>query len=86
MPATKTEPKPEPEVSETLPPVVVDLGKVPRKRVKQLRRGRGPLVGEIEEVVEDVRQQLGDEADGKSVLPIVLLYRSKPKRKKRFLW
>lgn len=65
-------------------PVIVDLGKVKRKRIKALKAGRGPLLDEVSETLEAVRQQLGAEAEGRELLPVVILYR--PKRRKKGLF
>ena len=69
-------------VSNTTDPVVVDLGKVRKKQIKALKQGRGPLLEELAGVIEEVRQGLGSEANGKTILPVVMLYRQRPKRKK----
>lgn len=63
-------------------PIVVDLGKRKRKRIKQLKRGKGPLVDEVHEAVDVVLEQLGPE-EGRVVVPVVLLYLKKPKKRKR---
>lgn len=63
-------------------PVVVDLGKTRRSRIKALKRGRGRLMAEVADVVEDIRAEMGPEADGKQIIPIVLIYKQKPKRRK----
>jgi hypothetical protein len=68
--------------SSTADPVVVDLGKVKKKQIKALKQGRGPLAEELAGVIEEVRQGLGGEANGKTILPVVVLYRQRPKRKK----
>jgi len=36
-------------------PVIIDLGKHRRKRVKQLRKGEGPLADEINGCVEELK-------------------------------
>lgn len=63
-------------------PIVIDLGTVKRKRIKRLKRGEGPLVEEVEQVVAGVRERLGAEAEGKELVPVVVLYRRKRKRPK----
>ncbi len=62
-------------------PVVVDLGTVKRKQIKALKQGHGPLLDELAGVISQVREGLGSEADGKTILPVVVLYRQRPKRK-----
>lgn len=68
-------------MSSFLPPILVDLGKRKRKRLRSLERHAGPLVGEIDATVEQVRAQLGAEAEGKTLVPVVVVY--KRKRRKR---
>jgi len=70
------------ESTPTANPIVVDLGKAKRKRIKQLERGEGPLVEEVRQAVEQVRSGLGAEGDGKVLVPVVLLYRRKPRRQR----
>ena len=73
------------QVQTQIPPIVVDLGKTKAKRIKQLKKGKGPLLSEVNEAVASARQQLGDELAGKDLLPIVLVYRKRPKRSSRKL-
>ena len=37
-------------------PIVIDLGKQRRKRVRQLRKGRGRLMDEVNQVIADLKQ------------------------------
>ena len=59
-------------------PVVVDLGKHRRKRVKQLREGRGPLMAEVARAVEEL-QAAGTIAA--TAQPVVLIVRQKPRKR-----
>jgi hypothetical protein len=59
------------------PPIVVDLGKASRRRIKRLKRGKGPLRVEIEEVMARVRAQLEHEVAGKTFVPVIVVYRRK---------
>jgi hypothetical protein len=61
-------------------PVVVDLGKARRSRIKDLKRGRGRLMEEVDEVVDDVRAEMGAAAEGKHFIPIVIVYRRKRRK------
>jgi hypothetical protein len=63
-------------------PILIDLGKIKGKVVRQFREGRGELVGEIQHVLAETRKNLGAEATGKELVPIVLVYKKKAKRKK----
>ncbi len=62
-------------------PVILDLGKTKRKNIKQLRQGRGKLIGDIDEAMKEISQSMGSQADGKQLIPVVLLYRKKSKRR-----
>ena len=63
-------------------PVVVDLGKVRSKRIKQLKRGTGPLTDEAMDVVRRVQEGMGGDAKGKQFVPVVIVYRKKEKKRK----
>jgi hypothetical protein len=71
----------EEQTTEITRPIIVDLGKQRAKKIKQLKRGKGKLWTEVIDVVEEVSAQLGDEAEGKTIVPLVLVYRKKDKRK-----
>jgi hypothetical protein len=62
-------------------PIVMDVGKKRRRSIKRLKRGRGGLMGEIEQVVEDVRAEMGDAAEGREIIPVILIYERRPKRR-----
>lgn len=73
-------------MSEEVAPIVVDLGSVSKKRIRALREGTGPLVDEIAEVLERVRAELGADAQGKQLVPVVVVYkRKKPKKRESLL-
>jgi len=61
-------------------PIIISLGKQRRKRIKQLKRSRGVLMDEVMQTLSQVNGQLGAEAAGKVLVPVVLIYREKPKR------
>jgi len=67
---------------EVVTPIVVDLGKTKAKKIKRLKRGEGPLMEEIVDVMDEVVEVLGDEVDGKIFVPIVIIYEKKPKQKR----
>jgi len=64
------------------PPIVIDLGKQKRKRIKQLKRGRGKLVDRVNEAVAQVRAALGPEAQGKEFVPVAVIFRRDEKGRK----
>lgn len=72
-----------PSESDVVSPVVVDLGKVRRKHVKRLKRGGGRLADEVLDVMDEVVDLLGDELEGATLVPIVMIYEKKPKKGRR---
>ncbi len=68
-------------------PIVLDLGKVKRKQIKKLKRGTGSLLAEVHEAVATVHHELGGEAESRELVPLVLLYERKRKKKRGwFVW
>jgi hypothetical protein len=74
-------PAPSPATTITKP-IVVDLGKQRRKAIAQLKGGEGPLPAEVADTVQHLVDELGDEAHGKIVIPVVVVYRKRRKRKR----
>ena len=68
--------------TEMTQPVIIDLGKQKNRTLKNLKKGKGKLWGEVLDVVEEVKDSLGAEADGKVLVPIVMIYLEKPRRKR----
>ena len=62
-------------------PIVVDLGKARRRRIRQLKKGTGPLASEVMDVVAQVKAELGQEAASREFVPVVVVYRRKPRRR-----
>ncbi len=52
-------------------PVVLDLGKQRRKRIKQLRRGEGRLMDEVNASIDELRTAGALAADAQAVVIIV---------------
>lgn len=72
-----------PELTTGVAPIIIDLGKEKKKRIRDLKRGRGRLMAEVAAVLSEVRANIGDDADGKQLVPVVLIYKKKRKRKGR---
>ncbi len=68
---------------ETVTPVVVEMGKLRKKKLKALKNGDGPLMDEVVAVLEEVAAELGEEASGKTFVPVIIAYELKPRKKKR---
>lgn len=64
-------------------PVILDLGKTKKKNIKRLKRGQGKLVGDVQDAMREVTASLGDQADGKQLIPVVLVYRKKSRGRRR---
>ena len=62
---------------------MVDLGKVRRKQVKRLKRGEGKLADEVLDVLDEVSEELGEELEGTTLVPVVMIYERKPKKSRR---
>ena len=67
---------------EVTEPIILNLGKQKRKQIKNLMEGRGKLWFEVQDVIDEVSTMLGDELEGKTIVPLILIYRRKPKRKR----
>jgi hypothetical protein len=65
-------------------PVVVDLGKTKKKNIRALKRGDGKLMKEVSRVMSEVRSELIEELAGKHLVPVVILYRPRHKRRSAF--
>jgi hypothetical protein len=66
---------------DALPIHLLDLGKAKPKDVKALRRGGGKLHAKVLKALEDIEFNLGEEAAGKTILPVVLVVEKKRKRR-----
>ncbi|KAA3663714.1 MAG: hypothetical protein DWQ04_09435 [Chloroflexi bacterium] len=72
-----------PEVEiEVATPMILDMGKTKAKQIKRLKKGKGPLMDEVVGILDEVADALGDELDGKMMVPIVILYKEKKKKKR----
>jgi hypothetical protein len=69
--------KPAETNSEMTQPIIVDLGKQKASKLRQLKDGEGELWDEILDVLEEVKDVLGKEADGKLMVPVVMIYEKK---------
>lgn len=67
-------------IAEMTQPIIIDLGKQKAKKLKALKKGEGKLWDEVFDVMEEVKDMLGDEADGKLLVPIIMIYEKKAKR------
>ena len=68
--------------TEMTQPVIIDLGKQRSKSIKALKNGEGDLWDEVLEVAEEVKEMLGAEAEGKVLIPVIMLYQEKVGRRR----
>lgn len=60
-------------------PLVIDLGKLKKNKINELKRGYGSLL-------EEVRRAVAQTSDGKAgAVPVLVLFEKKPKRRKNRL-
>lgn len=69
--------------AEVTAPIIVDLGKQRRRRIKRLKKGRGKLWDEVADVLAEIEDSLGEEAEGKVLVPVVLVYGKKDRKSRR---
>ena len=68
--------------TEMTQPVIIDLGKQRSKSIKELKNGEGELWEEVLEVADEVKEMLGAEAEGKVLIPVIMLYQEKTGRRR----
>ena len=70
-------------MEKTTEPVVVDLGKQKKRDINDLKNGCGFLMTEVDAAVDRARGKLSDTDKNKPVVPVVVIYRKKGKRRGR---
>jgi hypothetical protein len=68
--------------TQVVPPIIVDMGRQKVKNLKALKKGEGKLWEEVQEVVDQIQEQLGERIQGQAFLPVVILYEKKTKRQR----
>jgi hypothetical protein len=63
-----------PETPSPMAPVVIDLGRKRKKRVKQLREGRGKIMDQVSSIVSELR---ANGTIGASAQPLIIVVREK---------
>lgn len=64
-------------------PIILDLGKTSRKNIRQLSQGGGKLAGDVQDALNEVSASLGEQGEGKQLIPVVLVYQRKRKKARR---
>lgn len=69
--------------ADIIEPIIVNLGKKKRKQIKRLKKGKGKLWQDVMDVVDEVGEQLAGDGEGKTIVPVILIYEKKSKRLRR---
>ena len=64
-------------------PVILDLGRTRRNRVRQLKKGRGKLLEDVKDALAEATEALGEQAEGQQLLPVILIYRRRRRKRNR---
>ena len=67
--------------TEMTQPVIIDLGGQKSKYIKELKEGEGELWEEVFDVIDEVKDMLGAEAEGKVLIPVIMLYEKNQSRR-----
>ena len=66
-----------PSATATDAPIVVDLGKKSRKQIRQIRRGEGKLLNEVQDVVAQLK---ASGTISPSAQPVIIVVKQKKRR------
>jgi hypothetical protein len=66
--------------AEMTQPVIIDLGRQRARSLRDLKKGEGKLWDEVLDVADEVKEMLGADAEGKVLIPVVMLYQQKSGR------
>ena len=72
--------------AESVNAVVIDLGVAKKKDIRSLKCGSGPAQADVDRVLAAVRSTLAADAEGKVLVPIVMVYKKRAKRRGRGLF
>ena len=64
-------------------PIILDIGKTKKKNIRDMKRGQGKIMADIQDAMAEVTLSLGDQADDKQLVPVVLIYRKKSRSRRK---
>jgi hypothetical protein len=70
------------KTAEITQPILINLGAQKKTKIKDLKKGKGKLWEEVWNVVDETREMLGVNGEGKVFIPVVLIYSKKTKKKR----
>jgi hypothetical protein len=68
--------------TEMTQPVIIDLGRQRSRSLRELKKGEGKLWEEVLDVIGEVKEMLGAEAEGKVLIPVIMLYEERGGRRR----
>ena len=61
-------------------PIIIDLGRQKAKNLKEFKKGEGKIWEDVKAVLEKVQGELGETAEGKVIIPVVMIFEKKQRR------
>jgi len=61
-------------------PIIIDLGRQKAKNLKEFKKGEGKIWEDVQAVLEKVQGELGETAEGKVIIPVVMIFEKKQRR------
>jgi hypothetical protein len=64
-------------------PIILEVGKTKKRNIRDMERGQGKILADLQEAMVEVTATLGADAEGKQLVPVVLVYRRKQKKRRK---
>jgi hypothetical protein len=64
-------------------PIILEVGKTKKRNIRDMERGQGKILADLQEAMVEVTATLGADAEGKQLVPVVLVYRRKAKKRRK---
>ena len=68
--------------TEMTQPIIIDLGKQRSRALKKLKEEEGRLWDDVLDIIDEVKELLGTDAEGKVLVPVILIYRERSRRRR----
>jgi len=65
------------------PPIILDIGKTKKRNIRDAARGQGKIMTDVQDAMAEVTSSLGEQVDGKQLVPVILIYRKKKRARRR---
>lgn len=70
----------------TATPLLINIGKVKSNKAKKIKKGRGSVLSKVEKAVQIAAEHLEGVNEETVMVPVVMLYERKGKKKKKRWW